>query len=425
MSATPNSGRARWTALLFVMAVAASGAVFAEPAGTASTPVFSPSAVYDGAGFSNLRGGTRRGSTYSGNLNLRVFANGEAAFGWPESLAYVDALWVHGGQPSNFVGDAQGVSNISAQGVVEVYEAWLQKNAVANRFSVLAGLYDINVEFYNLQAASLFINSSFGIGPEFSGSGVEGPSIFPKTAVGLRFAAKPTIDSVVRLGILNGVPYDRPDGSHAIHKKGDGVLVVAEAAFIDRPAKAERPPNRRFRIGRHDSANAYDDKLAIGGWYYTAAFDDLADVRPDGTSVRRRGSGGYYALGQVLLSASKTAPAQRVSAFAQAGVGDARTDRFGSYVGAGLTAAGLGSMPADDEVGLALAVARNGSHYLALQNRLGLLTTRTEKAIDFTYLHTVNSHIYIQPDLQYVVHPNTNPRVRNALALQLRFEIGY
>ena len=44
-----------------------------------------------------------------------------------------------------------------------------------NRFSALFGRYDLNSEFYRLQSAGLFLNSSFGIGPEFSLSGQNGP----------------------------------------------------------------------------------------------------------------------------------------------------------------------------------------------------------------------------------------------------------
>jgi hypothetical protein len=47
-------------------------------------------------------------------------------------------------------------------------------------------------------SASLFLNSSFGIGPEFSQSGLEGPSIFPNTSVGARFAIKPIEEIVLR-----------------------------------------------------------------------------------------------------------------------------------------------------------------------------------------------------------------------------------
>lgn len=44
------------------------------------------------------------------------------------------------GYPAIFVGDAQGVSNISAPNSVKIYEAWLQKNFSRNQVSVLAGL---------------------------------------------------------------------------------------------------------------------------------------------------------------------------------------------------------------------------------------------------------------------------------------------
>ena len=57
-------------------------------------------------------------------------------------------------------------------------------------------------------SASLFLNSSFGIGPEFSQSGLEGPSIFPNTSVGARFAIKPIEEIVLRTAALDGVPVD-------------------------------------------------------------------------------------------------------------------------------------------------------------------------------------------------------------------------
>jgi porin len=42
------------------------------------------------------------------------------------------------------------------------------------RLSLLGGRYDLNGEFYRLHSAALFLNSSFGMGPEFSQSGPGG-----------------------------------------------------------------------------------------------------------------------------------------------------------------------------------------------------------------------------------------------------------
>ena len=106
---------------------------------------------------------------------------------------------------------------------------------------MLIGRYDLNNEFYRLQSAGLFLNNSFGIGPEFSLSGREGPSIFPYTAVGARFGIKPVEEIVLRAAVLDGVPVERPDGAQEIFAKGDGLLVVAEAAYLYRPRAAEQP----------------------------------------------------------------------------------------------------------------------------------------------------------------------------------------
>jgi porin len=42
-----------------------------------------------------------------------------------------------------------------------------------------------------------------------------------------------------------------------------------------------------------------------------------------------------------------------------------------------------------------------------------------------TYLAQISSWLALQPDFQYVVHPNTDPTVRNGQAFQLRFEATF
>src|SRR5437762_8422722 len=126
------------------------------PADAGSLQGITPALVYSGAGVTNLRGGVRTGSTYTGTLNVQLTVDGGSLLGWSDTLFYADGLWIHGGQPSNFTGDAQGVSSISAPSAVKLYEAWVQKNFLGNRFSALAGLYDLNSEFYRLQSSTLF-----------------------------------------------------------------------------------------------------------------------------------------------------------------------------------------------------------------------------------------------------------------------------
>jgi porin len=392
----------------------------AKPADRGITPAL----VYDGEAFANLTGGLRRGATYVGNLHLQVTLDGQRLADWPGATVYLDALSVHGGRPSRFVGDAQGVSNIEAPAALKLEEAWFQQNFFANKFSVLAGLYDLNSEFYRLQSAGLFLNSSFGVGPEFSQSGREGPSIFPFTSLGARLALKPERGIVLRAAVLDGVPFERPN-THAVFQGGDGLLFVSEAAFLERPAPEDRPSSRRFRLGRFAMLPPYDTKIAVGGWYYTATFDDLSEVDASGRPVKHRGSGGFYLLADRVLFQNHDRSGRRLNAFIQLGFGDPRVNRFGSYAGAGLVASGLVSSRQNDELGLAIAIARNGSHFIALQDHQGAPVRRSETTIELTYSIQVTKWLAVQPDLQYIIDPNTDPSLRNALAFQLHFEAAF
>jgi len=244
-------------ALLMAAGQAAAGdADLSRPAASWLTPAL----TYDGVALANLQGGARTGSTYVGNLHLKLTAKGDA-FGWPGTSAFVDVLTIHGGLPSRFVGDVQGVSNLEGPPGTQVEELWLQHNFKSSSASLLAGIYDLNSEFYRLQSAALFLNGAFGIGPEFAHSGVEGPSIFPRTSAGLRFAFKPMPDTVLRMAFLDGVPVVRPDGSHGAFRSGDGLLTVAEFAMLSRTAASpDHQESMRDRIGRFSSLAPYQNK---------------------------------------------------------------------------------------------------------------------------------------------------------------------
>ena len=394
----------------------------ADPSGTDNRGITS-NFVYDGAGFTNLAGGLTRASTYSGNLNLRLTADLDRLMNWSGMTIYADGLWIHGGQPSNIVGDAQGVSNISAPTATQFEELWLQKTFSGVPMSVLVGLYDLNSEFYQVHSAGLFLNSSFGIGPEFSKSGAAGPSIFPNPSVGIRLAYKPAPDIVMRAAILDGVPVRRPDGDAAF-QSGDGALLVSEVAFLERPGAREDRASSRFRLGRFSMLPAYDNKIAIGAWHYTANYNDLSNIQPDGQPVRHQGSSGAYLIGDRVLSRNSVDPDRRTKAFLQLGLGDPQVNRFGSYVGVGVVRTGIFGRPTSDELGLGVAVARNGSHYLAQQAQFGIPTRKSETTIELTYLTQLKPWLVVQPDLQYVINPNTDPTRRNSLAFTLRFEIA-
>ncbi len=91
----------------------------------------------------------------------------------------------------------------------------------------------------------------------------------------------------------------------------------------------------------------------------------------------------------------------------------------------GLVFSGLFPALENDELGLAVAVARNGSHFLDLQRQDVVPVTGTETTLELTYLLQIGKHLALQPDVQYVMRPGTDPMRKNALAAALRFELSY
>ena len=316
-----------------------------------------PSLLYDGEAFDDLSGGLRRGSTYLGVLRLHLTLQKDAA------SAFVEVLNKHGGFPSDFAGDAQGVSSLAAPKQWRVEEIWIQQNFFNAQLSVLVGRYDLNSEFDRLQSAGLFLNSSFGVGPEFSQSGRNGPSIYPNTRTAVRIGYRPLNNLVVRAAAFDG-------------------MLLGEVGFLSRPSSREMPHDIRFRLGRMSGLPPYEAKLAIGAWHYTNA----------------ERSSGLYLIGDRTLY-------KTLSAFGQIGIGDARSESLSRYFGAGLT-----MQRNKNEIGLAAAAARTHGG--------------GETALELTYLSPLNSHLALQPDVQYIIHPNGDRERKNALVMMLRFEVS-
>src|SRR3989475_8419153 len=146
---------------------------------------------YTGELVQNAGGGARRGATFAGAAGGQVTLLLRRLVGWQGARLFVFALGTHGGAPSDLVGDVQGVSNLEAPAAARLEEAWLQQDLLDNRLSWLVGRYDLNTEFYRLQSGALFINSSFGIGPEVAHSGVARPAVFPHTPARPRAGFQP------------------------------------------------------------------------------------------------------------------------------------------------------------------------------------------------------------------------------------------
>lgn len=377
----------------------------AEPSETSDSPAVDLSAVYTFDLWRNARGGLRRGERYLDNLDVTLTIDAERLVGWTGATVFLYGLYNNGESLTDeLVGDLQVVSNIDAGSqAVRLYEAWVEQRFLNDRASVKLGLYDLNSEFDTNDSNSLFINSSHGIGPDFSQTGQNGPSIFPVTSLSVRADYKISENVLVRAAVLDGVPGDpnRPKRTAVKLGNGDGALIVGELEYTDDMTK-----------------------VAAGTWRYTAKFEDILGTQIAGTSIERgRNDGAYIFAERKLTGETKEGPG--LSAWARLGVADDRFNAIESYLGGGLVYTGLVPGRAEDQLGLAIAHVELGTPYRRALELAGEASDRSETNLELTYRAPLAPWLTVQPDVQYIINPGGNPTLRNAFLMGLRVEVGF
>jgi porin len=360
-------------------------------------------AVYTGE-FARVLDGLESGHAYLDNVDITLETDMKKAFGIEGGTLFVYVLGNSGGSPSKLAGDMQTVSNIDAPDTWKVYELWYQQNWVEDRYSLKGGLYDFNSEFDVTETGALFLNSSFGIGPEIAQSGENGPSIFPTTSLALRGRFNASNGVYAQAVALDGVAGDpeRANGTRIELDRDDGLLLATEVGHV-----RDADETRGYR------------KFALGSWRYTTAVAEDAA----GVAISARENRGFYALAEGLLLAERGDPAQGLSGFLRYGRADDRINQLDSYFGAGVVYKGLLPGRDDDHAGIALARAGNADRFREQSSLQGSTLRSDETAIEISYRAQLAPWLALQPDYQYVIDPGGDPAIDDAHVLMLRVEI--
>jgi porin len=110
---------------------------------TAPQNPFSLDAVLTVDALNNLSGGLKTGGQGMANLDLSAAFTGDD--GW-EAFGYV-LVDAHGGFSETYPGDAQVVSNIDAPAGTRLFEAWVRKTSLNQKYVATFGLINLNAIF--------------------------------------------------------------------------------------------------------------------------------------------------------------------------------------------------------------------------------------------------------------------------------------
>lgn len=315
---------------------------------------------WDADAFDNVDGGRKRGYATDSVLSLGFGLDTEKLGWWRGGEFALGLQAITSTHPSAYAGDIQTLSNLDAPNRRQVAELWYSQ-AFGDIALLRAGLMDVNSFFDVNDAASLFINSSFGLTPSISAN--VPTATYPDSAWGLMTQFGKDKNSW-RIGIFQGDPVNR---STALKR---GAMFIAE---------------------RDWQAGASGPQLGIGAWYRRAPME--APPTSDW--------GAYANLEQPLPNHPDTI------FFAQLGASPGNVNEVPYYLAGGVRFTGVSDAVSDLGIGFARAWIRGRAAETSLEATASL--------------PLFDGKIALQPDLQYILHPSgVHP---NALVVGLRLHL--
>lgn len=360
-------------------------------------------ASYTGDLWRNAQGGADRGNASVNALDVKVAIDGEKLYNLKGSRILIEGMTTAGSNPNKFAGTWQNVDNraivrSTQENSTRLYQAWIEQSFNKDKASVKLGIYDPSTEFYVTDSSRLFLGTSYTTGWELTQTGQNGPSVFPVTGLGVRTHMKITEHTYFQTAFLDGVPGNpnKPEETdYAIHDK-DGTFKIIETGYKSR------------EYGHY----------AIGFWHYSGGFDDLTDVNADGSPIRRHNNQGQYILLEKEL-------VQHLTGFARIGIAQENVNGGNRAWSAGLVYDKLIPGRQVSELGFGVSSAHNSPKWNDLMENAGNETDNSETILELTYRDTLTPWLSIQPDIQYIINPNTDPAQDNALLIGARFKVNF
>lgn len=125
-------------------------------------------------------------------------------------------------------------------------------------------------------------------------------------------------------------------------------------------------------------------------------------------------------LAEKFIFAEKEDSEEGLGAFMRFGMADEEVNQFEFYLGSGFTYTGLIPYRDEDVFGAAIAVGFNGKNFINAQKEAGIGVEKSEINLEFTYLMNITPWLGVQPSIQYVIDPSTDPEIDDAVVLAIR-----
>ena len=389
--------------------------------------------------FGNTTGGIQKGGAYAGLLTFGTDVDLEKAVGWEGASFNSTWFWSYGNNlTTKCIGNPLFVTGISVNPSFRCYQLSLEQRFFQRAFSIEAGVLALNREFSIAQTAEIFINNTFAVPALFLGNFPNGGPIYPMATPGIRLALHPSSWLTIRSAVAQANPFSQESNPNNFNwnlgpaggllsfnevettwnaEPGSrGMPGVGRLGFWIQTGESPPPtPSGQFVYGA-PSANPY------GTGFYGIIDQQLTNPGQRENSQR---SDSYTALPYTRAGQQNTVFKEGLSSFCRVGFSPQQTSVVSLYADGGFVYTGLIPGRKKDKIGLAFGYAQMGPDAITQAGSAGLTVASFEGVAELTYSWIVSQTVTIQPDLEYIMHPNGTRQYGNDLVVGLQAVVNF
>lgn len=361
----------------------------------------------------NLSGGNRTGFIDQGKLEGSIRLDLEKLLGLENWTFYSNGFVTHntGRMRRDYVGGINTIAAIEAAPSVRLSELWLERSFFNGAASVRFGQLTADSEFFFSELSDMFMQSDWATITALNlPSG--GPA-YPLSTPGARLKVDPVKEVSLLLAVFNGDPAGPGPGDPDTRNRNglnfrlsDPPLIIGEA---------------QIRLNHEKNAAGLATTLKIGGWAHLGKFDDqrfasggmlLANPASNGIPAMHRGDSGLYGvIDQKIYRPPNGGPDSGISIFSRGSISPSDRNPIDFYIDGGIVFAGMVPNRPNDRFGASVIYSRfsNGARAFDQdQINFGVpgYVRDYEMNIELTYVAAMTWYWTLQPDFQYIRHPN-------------------
>jgi len=325
-----------------------------------------------------IGGAGSRGSINRYSLDVFMTLDTRKSLGWNGGTGFFRLKNHFGDNGGDYVGDAQGFSNIDDVSRTRLYEFWYAQKLADDRLRFKVGKIDANSDFAVVGVAGDFLNSSMGYSPT-----ILALPTYPEPKPGITVLT---------------IPKQHYQAAAGWFRVGGGLDMVILEGGRDWLAPRELP-----------------GRFSLGTWRLTGSIPCF-----DGDEVGST-QGIYLVTEQTVWHRSRPQPAgtQEVSAFLQYAHANGGVSRFTQHIGAGVVVSGLSASRSHDAFGVAATTVR-----FTDVPEAGYQHDR-ELAVETYYKIGLGRFFALVPDVQFIHHPGGLLMQKDAVVLTPRVNISF